>query len=379
MKDDQVVSGYVRFGLNLFSEIFNAGPEENIFISPTSVALALAMTYGGAAGATEEAMASVLGFAGLDREEVRRANASWLESLGQLDPQIRLEMANSLWLREGIAFKPDFVKTSQGLFQAEVAELDFSRPDAVKTINDWVKRATHKRIREIVDRIDPLSILFLINAVYFKGSWTSRFDLSRTNNLPFQCSAGRSKNVPMMSQKRKFEYLEGDAFQAVKLPYGNRSISLVVVLPAKDSSLKALVQTLDLETWTQWRSRFETREGEVVLPKFKIEYEKSLREPLKRLGMGVAFDREKADFGRMCETPPPVYIDEVRHKSCVEVNEEGTEAAAASSFEARCFDASFPLPAFRLVVDRPFFFVIQDERTGLLLFMGSITDPQPEK
>ena len=375
----QLVSGYVRFGINLFSDIFGAEPEENIFISPSSVALALAMTSGGAAGATEEAISSVLGFAGLDRDEVNRANASLLESLVSLDPEVQLEIANSLWLRKGIAFRPGFLKAAQDFFKAEAQTLDFSRPGAPKTINDWVGRKTHKRIQKIVDRIDPLDILFLMNAIYFKGKWTDEFYPDLTTELPFFSGGEKPKNVPMMSREGKFRYLENSAFQAVTLPYGDERVSLAVFLPARDSSLKALIQELSLESWTKWRSQFARAEGEVVLPKFKIEYEKTLNEPLMRLGMAVAFSDEKADFSRMCETPPAVYISEVKHKSYIDVNEEGTEAAAVTSVGMRVLSAGPPSKPFRMVVDRPFFFVIQDNETGLLLFLGSITDPQPQK
>lgn len=376
----QLISGYTRFGIGLFSDIFGADPEKNIFLSPSSVALALAMTCGGAAGETEEAMASVLGCAGLSRDEVVRANASLLESLGRLDPEVQLEIANSLWLRKGIAFKPEFLNVSRDSFRAEVTPLDFSRPEAQETINDWVGRATHKRIHKIVDRIDRLTILFLINAIYFKGKWTDEFDPDLTKDLPFHTVAGeRLKNVPMMSRKGEFQYLEGDSLQAVRLPYGNGWVSLTVFLPAGDSSLKAFVQKLDLERWTEWRSEFARAEGEVVLPKFKIEYEKSLLEPLTRLGMSVAFSDKKADFSRMCKTPPVVYINDVKHKSYIDVNEEGTEAAAVTAVEMRTLSAPPPRKTFRFVADRPFLFAIQDDRTGLLLFLGAIADPQPDK
>ncbi|MDH4197388.1 MAG: serpin family protein [Candidatus Aminicenantes bacterium] len=376
---DRLISGYTRFGIGLFSDIFGGEPEKNIFLSPSSVAVALAMTSSGAAGATEEAMASVLGFAGMDRDEVFRANASLMDSLENLDPEIQLEIANSLWSREGTAFRPEFLQTNRDFFRAEVTALDFSRPEAPETINDWVGRKTHQRIQKIVDKIDPLSILFLMNAIYFKGKWTEEFDPARTNDLPFHAAGERPKNVPMMSRHGKFQYLEGDDFQAVKLPYGKRRVSLTVFLPANDSSLKAFVQKLDLDNWNRWRSEFEQAEGEVILPKFKIGYEKSLNEPLMRLGMTIAFDSEQADFGRMCETPPVVYINEVKHKSYVDVNEEGTEAAAVTAVEMRVASAPPPRKTFRMVVDRPFLFAIQDDRTGLLLFLGSIADPQPDK
>jgi len=375
----QLVSGYTRFGIGLFSDIFGAGPEENIFISPSSVAVALAMTSNGAAGATEEAMASVLGFSGLSREEVVRANAALLETLEKLDPGIQLEIANSLWSRKGTSFKPEFFEANRDFFKAEARELDFSRPDAPQAINDWVGRKTHQKIQKIVDTIDRMAILFLINAIYFKGKWTDEFDPDRTKDLPFYGTGGGSKNVPMMSRSGNFQYLEGDGFQAVKLPYGEGRANLAVFLPAKDSSLKDFVQKLDPDSWNAWRSDFARAEGEVTLPKFKVEYEKSLNKPLMSLGMTAAFDSEKADFSRMCATPPVVYINEVKHKSYVDVNEEGTEAAAVTAVEMRVASAAPPRQRFRMVVDRPFFFVIQDDRTGLLLFLGSITDPQPQK
>jgi len=375
----RLVSGYIRFGINLFSDIFGTKPDQNIFLSPSSVAMALAMTYNGASGATQEAMATVLGFEEMDGDEVNQANTTIIESLESLDPEIQLEIANSLWSRKGIAFKPEFLEANRDFFEAEVTELDFSDPEAAQTINEWVGRKTHQKIQKIVDSIDPMAVLFLMNAIYFKGKWTDEFDPAQTKDLPFHLAGESRKNVPMMSQKGEFRYLEGDGFQAIKLPYGNKRVNMLVFLPERASSLKAFVQKLDSGSWDAWMSQFERAQGEIILPKYKIEYAKSLNEPLMHLGMGVAFDGEKADFSRMCEVPPVVYINEVKHKSYIDVNEEGTEAAAVTSVEMRATSAAPPPKKFRMVVDRPFFFAIQDNQSGLLLFLGSIADPQPDK
>lgn len=375
--EDKLIAANTKFGFKIFAELLKEGVDQNIFISPSSIAFALAMVYNGAAGETKEAMARALEVGEMPLEEVNHANSILKEILEKADPEVQLDIANSLWGREGISFKPDFIRRNKEFYGAEVAALDFGSPEAVSIINDWVQDNTNGKIDKIVDNINPLTILFLINAIYFKGKWSEEFDPEETEEDIFYLLEGSRKKVPMMYQSDDYRYYRGERFQAVSLPYGEKRISMYIFLPDRDYSLEEFYEQLNAENWKSWMSQFSFKEGEICLPRFKLEYEVTLNDALKALGMGVAFDPIAANFEGMCEILQGInfYISKVKHKTFVEVNEEGTEAAAATSVEMVML-AVRPEQPFSMVVDRPFFFAIRDNKTGTLLFMGSIVDPQ---
>jgi serine protease inhibitor len=370
-----LVAANTRFAFKLFAELGKQQPGQNIFISPASIALALAMVYNGASGATQREMAEALELAAMSLEDINRANAELLRTMAHADPQVRLVIANSLWARKGIAFDPDFLRRGQEFYKAEIEELDFTNPSAASIINSWVRQRTNGKIEKIIDRIDAAAILFLLNAIYFKGNWTTQFDKRQTKVGAFHLIDGGRKQHPMMAQSGKYSYYQGRGFQAVSLPYGSRRLSMYVFLPEERSSLEAFQKTLNDKNWNAWMQQFHEMEGNIVLPQFKLEYEVKLNEALKTLGITTAFDSRRADFARMCTgTARAISIDEVKHKTFVEVNEEGTEAAAVTSV-GMVLAAFTPKQTFTLIVDRPFFCAIQDNQSGTILFMGSIVDP----
>jgi len=367
-----VVPANTRFGFNLFDELLGDKPSENVFISPSSVAFALAMTYNGAAGDTRQAMAEALEVEGVSLEELNAANAALMASLMEAEPGVELSIANSLWAKAGFEFKADFMAANREFYSAEVTALDLLDPGASKTINGWVSENTKGKIPRIVpDRLDPLTILLIINAIYFKGLWDDPFDEALTKEHPFTLVDGGKKPVQLMSQSGDYPYFEGDGLQAISLPYKDKRVSMIVFLPDEDSSLLELCGKLNAETWETWVSRLNRRTGSIGLPRFRIEYEAGLDSALTALGMGVAFT-DNADFGALCDDP--ARISEVKHKTFVEVNEEGTEAAAATVVGIVATAAPMH-PPFRMVVDRPFFCAIRDNETGTVLFMGAIVDP----
>ncbi|MCJ7645926.1 serpin family protein [bacterium] len=370
--DDRLVSANTIFAFKLFAEIVKQDTGKNIFISPASVAIALAMTYNGAGGETKRAMTKTLELQGMSLEEVNRANAALRAILENLDPKVQLNIANSLWARKGILFKPVFIKRNEDFYGAEVATLDFDDPTAPSTINSWVSKKTKGKINKIIENISPDAILFLINAIYFKGNWTVEFAKKKTKELPFYLLDGRQKDCPMMSQSGKYRYYEGKNFQAISLPYGdNKRVSMYIFLPNKDYSLKEFLESLNAENWKNWMSQFHTMQGSIVLPRFKLAYELNLNNALKALGMKVAFDKSRANFENMCPISPGVnvFINEVKHKTFLEVDEKGTEAAAVTSVEMRMTSIG---QEFSMIVDHPFFCAIRDNETGTVLFMGSI-------
>ncbi len=371
----RLTSANTRFGFKLYREILKQSGERNVFVSGSSVGLALAMAYNGAEGQTRQAMARALEIQGLSLDEVNRANAVLKVALENPDPKVQLQIANSLWAKKGVDFKPEFIERNKNFYAAEVATLDFSSPSAPATINSWVKNNTAGKIDKIVDQIDGDSILFLINAIYFKGQWTEAFDKAKTTEQPFTSGAGKQKRHPMMPQSGKYNYYESDKFQAVSLPYGGKRVSMYIFLPAEGSRLSEFHNQLTAENWEAWMSAFRQTDGDIAVPRFKVEYEVDLNEALKALGMTEAFDAARADFSGMLQTYQRAFISKVKHKTFAEVNEEGTEAAAVTSVEMRATSVQAPRKRFHMVIDRPFFCAIRDNQTGTVLFMGSINDP----
>ena len=373
--DARLVSANTTFGFKLFAEVARQDGGKNIFISPASVGLALAMTYNGAVGETKQAMQRALEIQGMNHLELNSAYSQLKAALESADPKVQLSIANSLWAKKGLTFNPDFIERNKQFYSADVSELDFGDPGAPTTINSWVSDKTKGKIEKIIDRIDEQAILFLINAIYFKGAWTDEFDKAKTKDDQFTTLAGKQKRHPMMHRSGKYKYFESNGFQAISLPYGGRRVSMYIFLPAKTSSLTEFQKTLNAENWNSWMDEFAESSGEIALPRFKIEYEIGLNDALKALGMGIAFDPGRADFSGIIKNSERVFISRVKHKTFAEVNEEGTEAAAATSVEMSTTSVMQPRKPFRMIVDRPFFCAIRDNRTGSLLFMGSIADP----
>ncbi|MFM7427403.1 MAG: serpin family protein [Elainella sp.] len=368
--DPRLTAANSRFGFKLFGQLLNADQNQNILVSPTSVALALSMLYNGAAGQTQQAMAAGLEIQDLSLVELNQANAALAASLQAADPSVQLKIANSLWGRQDVTFKPDFLQRNREFYNAEITSLDFADPNSVGQINDWASQNTAGKIPEIVDRLDPQQVLFLLNAVYFKGNWTTQFDPAQTQNQPFYLLDGSQKQHPLMSQRGRYRYYETDQFQAISLPYGNRRLSMYVFLPRPNSSLSALTSSLSAASWETWMGQFRSREGQIQLPKFSFEYETSLNAALQALGMAPMF--QAADFANLSDLDTEV--DQVKHKTFIEVNEVGTEAAAVTSIGVRTTSID-PTPPFQMRVDRPFFCAIRDDETGTILFMGTVVNP----
>ena len=373
--DTDVVTANTRFGFDLFNEIRQAEEDKNIFISPLSISIALAMTLNGAAGETEQAMTNTLQLQGLDSESINVGYAALRGALQTSDPKVVLTIANSLWARQDVPFNQDFLQRNNEYFGAEISTLDFMDPNTLTTINQWVHTNTNGKIPKILDEINSDLVLFLINAIYFKGTWQTEFDPAHTRDGTFHLATGDEKQVPMMT--RTGDYLSSDnydeMFQAISIPYGDGRMSMYVFLPYRESDLNTFLDGLNTENWEDWISQFREQEIFLSMPKFKLEYEKTLNNPLQALGMEIAFAPGRADFSRMADLEAlgkNLYIGEVLHKAVVEVNEEGTEAAAVTSVGIRA--TSLP-PQF--IADRPFFFAIRDNETKTVLFMGTVVDP----
>ena len=360
-----------KFGLKLFRELNKDEKDSNLFISPLSVAMALGMTYNGAAGETQKAMQKTLELEGFTLEEINQCYQHLMESLTQLDPKVEFALANSIWYRLGLTPREEFINLCQKYFDALVRGLKFSNPDAADTINGWVEDNTNGKIKNLVKK--PISgdiVMFLINTIYFNGAWTYQFDKDETKEHWFYLPDYSTKRCMMMEQRGLFNYFENDIFQAVDLPYGDGDFSMTIFLPRGGIDIDSLIGEFTPENLNNWIGLFEEDSVDVYLPRFKLEYGKTLNQVLKALGMRIAFSGA-ADFSNMYESIS-VWISEVIHKSFIEVNEEGTEAAAATVVVMSYGGGPDGL---MIKVDRPFLFMIREKISGTILFSGKIVDP----
>jgi serpin B len=363
-----------KFGLAVFDQITTARPQENVFVSPLSIAIALQMTAHGSTGATWNAMAGAMSVVALSRSEVAAGNQQLREELVNADKAVRLDIANSLWLRQGVKLQKQFADDCNTYYQAPVTALDFARPDAVTTINDWVAKNTAGRIKQIVSELRSDEFLVLVNAIYFKGSWTKAFDPKLTSSREFHLVSGGAQRQ-MMNREDRFRYKENDAMQAVVLPYGDGRLNMYVFLPRDKDGLGKLIDATKSDNFAALFAGFGEKKGTVVLPRFKLEFEQSLNKVLKQLGMGLAFT-PAADFSKMVVPPNTAAISEVLHKTFIEVNEEGTEAAAVTAVTMVATAMPRPEEKFSFVCDHPFLCAIRDDVTGSVFFLGAIYDPK---
>ena len=377
--DEQLLSAADNtFAFRLLQQIAKDQPGADIFISPYSAATILQMVGNGAAGQTEIEMRQVLGTTGLSSTAIGAANQVITTRLRHFDANVMLTTANAVWYQRSFSVRPEFISDSKRFFDATIAPLNFADPHSVEVINDWAGDQTHGKITRLADgMIDPVNTrLFLANAVYFKGKWADPFEPKQTKDRTFHLVDGSAKNVPMMTKTKTFTYRRGTGYQAVRLPYENENLAMYVFLPDTNSSPEKLLGLMNGDTWKRiTKPGFSEKEGTLVLPRFKLEYEVELNQPLEELGMKSAFDPLHADFSGI---GPQLFISAARQKTFVEVKEEGTEAAAVTGLAVSANAKLTPLDPFRMIVDRPFLFLIDDKRTGVILFMGVVFDPHAD-
>jgi serpin B len=374
-----IISSGNSFGFKLFQTVAASDKDSNVFISPLSVSMALGMTLNGANGTTYDSIRNTLGFNGLTQKEINENFKSLMSLLEGLDDKVIFQIANSVWCRQSFQVDQDFITTNKSYFDAQVMALDFSLPTASQTINLWVDQKTNGKIQKIVpDRIDPLTMMYLINAIYFKGAWTYQFDSTNTRDTLFTLPGGKQTTCKMMHTDFDFDYAENDQYQAVDLPYGIGSFSMTILLPKAGVDLNSFVSGFTETSWQALTREMQKEKGELYFPKFKLEYEKSLNEVLQLMGMRIAFDPKTADFARINKDPSlHLHISSVTHKAFVNVDEDGTEAAAATSVGIGTTVVLRPTkPPFFMHVDHPFMLVIWDHYTEDLLFVGKILQPK---
>ena len=371
LKSAKVIETNNNFGLELLKTVFASEEEANIMISPASVSIALGMTYNGAETSTMDAFEEVLNYQGLSREEVNEITKELIGVLLTNTKGNLLEIANSIWSRKGFPVKQEFVDLNSNYFGARVSELDFSKASALSTINEWVSSNTHGKIDEIIDHIDPSTMMILINAIYFNCLWEVEFDPKDTYDTPFYREDGtKFAMVDMMNLESNFKVAFSDNFRAIELPYKNKKFSMYLFLPDEGTTVNELVQELDGETWKAWLESFsEIKDYTIELPRFEFEFDRSLKEDLLSMGLEVAFS-DGADFSGISEID--LLISDVIHKTYIKLNEEGTEAAAVT---AVTMDLTSVGPGTILRFDRPFLFSIIENSSKSILFMGKVSEP----
>jgi serpin B len=366
--EQKIIAANNDFSFALFRQLGAAESDSNVFVSPLSASMALGMAMNGASGTTFDEMRATLGFGTTSEPEIDQGYESLIALLRGLDPGVDFRIANSVWMRQGFPVAPSFLDATRTWFDAQATSLDFASPAAVKSINDWVSTATAGRIPTILDQIQSDEVMFLVNAIYFKGSWRAKFDPALTIDAPFHGIAG-DQPAKLMHREGMIRYLQTPAFSAVDLPYGNSAYSMSVVLPNAGQSVDAVLASLQADTWSASTAQLHEAEIDLYLPRLELTWGRMLIPDLQALGMRAAFDDRSADFSRISPAGPGLFITTVMQKTYVKVNEEGTEAAAVTNVGIGVTSAPVRI-VFR--VDRPYVFVIRERLSGTILFMGAI-------
>ena len=373
IKSLHLINASNDFGFNLFRKVDSLSYNTNVLVSPFSALQALSMTYNGADKDTKQAMANTLGFANFSQEEINDYNLSLTNALLSADENVRMEIANSIWYRKKYVIEKDFIDINKKYFNAEVEEANFDDPKTVDIINNWCSDKTHGKINKIIDQIPSDAIMYLINAIYFLASWQYAFDKTQTTETQFWLEDGSYKMHQQMSLQAELFYYTDDKLSIVELPYGNGKFSMVLILPNNKGKISDIIKSLNDNNWANLLSKMQVKNTIVKIPKFKLEYNSILNQPLKDMGMRIAFS-DLADFTKINKDGNSS-ISKVYHKTYIDVYEEGTEAAAVTAVEIRLTSINEPSDIQYFVAVHPFIYAIIEKTTGVILFIGKEMDP----
>ena len=358
------------FTFDLLRAVRKHTDKTNVFISPLSVSMALNMTLNGAAGTTADEMRTALRESGYSTADINAYSRELREALLRADPKTTIGIANSIWYRQGATVKAPFIEANRTYYDAEVQALDFSSPSATATINGWCARKTNNKIKEIVKRVDPTTFMYLINAVYFKGAWTTRFEKKNTHSMIFRRADGSTQTVQMMNIMDTFRYASSDVCDYLEMDYGNHAFSMVIMLPKDGKTTRDVIAMMDGKKWADAIQSLTLKKIPVFLPRFKAECEYPMHEHiLPDMGMKLPFNPMLADLSGIADIGAfgRLFISSVIHKTFVQVDEEGTEAAGITLVGIEnSVKSSF------FIVDHPFLFVIREKSTDVILFIGEI-------
>lgn len=373
-----VINANNKFALDFFrSTLAQDGEDNNKLISPLSIYLALSMVYNGADNGTKDSIAKVLNLSGIDINSLNDVCHTLTSLLPQEDNKVKLSIANSLWYRQNSYHPiPSFLNTVQNDYSASVNALKFGDPSAVKTINNWVAQKTNNKIPEIIKTISSDDLMYIINAIYFNGAWKYAFKTSDTHNDDFYLQNGSTKTVSFMKQKTTVKMYGDSLFSMIELPYGGgKGFSMYILKPVdQQQSLNTFSASLNENILSEAINKMDSAGIEIQMPKWEYSYKiEDMKPELGKLGMGIAFT-SNADFSKLYDSSQvSVYISKAIHKTYIKVNEEGTEAAAATAIGITFTSVSPSLPVFKL--DHPFMYAIIEKQTGAILFLGMVNEP----
>jgi serpin B len=367
---DKISSANNKVAFKFLSETLKTNNKENVIISPLSLSTILALTQNGAVRNTKEEMLKALELQGLDDSTINESYRNIIAHFNSLKG-IETKIGDSIWIRKNADVKKELISVGKNYYEAEINEVDFTKKNTVDAVNKWVSGRTAGKINKMMDSFEDDTYMTLINTVYFKGKWNNPFTERSTSKQKFTSSDGSIKDVDMMKETMGIDYMKNTNFQAVRIPYEDQNFGMYVFLPSKDSSVDKLTNEMTMENWNKWINEFKKTQVQVSLPKFKIEFEEELNSMLKGFGMKDAFDGT-ANFSNITDKTN-LYIDLVKQKSYIDVNEAGTEAASATAVVMKAVSA--PLDPTQFTVDRPFIYAIADKKTGLIIFMGKVEKP----
>ena len=372
LKKAEKVARDNAFTFDLFRAVRKHSTDANVFISPLSVSMALNMTLNGAVGGTADEMRTALRESGYSTADINAYSRELREALLRADPKTTIGIANAIWYRQGATVKAPFIEANRTYYDAEVQAINFSAPSATATINGWCARKTNNKIKEIVKQVDPTTFMYLINAVYFKGAWTTRFEKKNTRSADFHRADGSTQQVQMMRLRDTFRCASSNVCDYLEMDYGNHAFSMVIMLPKDGKTTQDVIAMMDGKKWADAIQSLTLKEIHVLLPRFKAECEYPMHKYiLPDMGMKIPFNPMLADLSGIADVTG-LYISKVIHKTFVQVDEEGTEAAGITlvGISEKSGKSSF------FIVDRPFLFVIREKSTGVILFIGEIGEIQ---
>ena len=369
-KGHQIVAANNDFAFSLFKEIAQAETENNFMISPVSASLALGMVYNGAAGETQEAFSNVFNYGNTTLEETNLVNQNIIDNLTYTASGTTFDIANSLWISNSFPVKETFLEANKTYYFAEVQNKNFEDPKTLKAINNWVSNKTNGKIPHVLNNVDPNTVLYAINALYFKSDWKFRFNPEDTKPQPFHLDNGTIKQVDMMSMEQDLKYSSNIMFSSVELPYKNDKYTMTLMLPHTNKTVDDMVAMMTIENWIEWKNNYHVQSLKITMPKFTFSYKKQLEDPLTNLGLGIAFS-ENADFSGISDTKTKISF--VLQKTFIDVNEKGSEAAAVTAVGVGVTSVTGPKP---FLLNRPFIFAITEKETGSICFMGKVGIPE---
>jgi serine protease inhibitor len=372
-KSAKIIAADNQFGFEIFQKVNSSlTSSKNMMLSPLSISLALAMVYNGTNGGTKKQMEEMLHKSGLTADDINQSYKELVAALYSHDPKVELAISNAIFYRNTFPVKSDFITTNQNFYQAEISGLDFSKStEALNKVNGWVNSQTKGKIDKIIEKVNPEDIMYLLNAIYFNGEWTYRFDPKETTNMPFTKEDNQVVQVQTMTIENPYKLYSNENFQMLEMPYGSGKYSMLIFLPASGKNSNNVISQLTADNVNDWLLKMTEQKKKVFLPKFEFKFDDSLVDELKVLGMTDAFNDTKANLSGISDAAKLV-ISEVMHKSYIKVDERGTEAAAVTGITVGITSIG-PDNSFR--VDHPFVFAIREIDTKAILFIGKVMNP----